>query len=139
MPILTTRSQRRELERNNAKISRQLALVPRNEWPLDIQHGRIKRVFRSRDFLVQEYEQPAPVLVRLSVLRTSVDTETGRWVNGISWDDLQRIKSECGYGLHDAVELFPTYSSVVNVANIRHLWVTRDLVTFAWRKGSAAS
>ena len=37
----------------------------------------------------------------------------------------------------DALELYPVNSDVVNVANLRHLWVMRDLVSFAWRGAPA--
>jgi hypothetical protein len=135
MSIVTTRAQRRELERTNAKMPRELRPVPRDEWPLELQHGRISRVWRSREFLVQEYAEAAPVLVRLSVLRTTLDPKVGRWVDGITWDELQQIKAECGYADNDALELYPMAADVVNVANLRHLWVMRDLVAFAWRRG----
>lgn len=137
MTIVTTRAQRLELERQNAKMPRELRLIPREEWPLEHQRGPILRVWRSRDFLVQEYAEPAPVLVRLSVLRTTLDPKAGRWVDGITWDELQSIKAECGYSRHDALELYPPDSDVVNVANLRHLWVMRELQSFAWRKGAA--
>lgn len=139
MTIVTTRAQRRELERQNAKMPRELREVPRDEWPLEhrIAASRILRVWRSRDYLVQEYAEPAPVLVRLSVLRTTLDPKTGRWVDGITWDELQSIKTECGYGRHDALEIYPPDGDVVNVANLRHLWVMRELQSFAWRKGAA--
>lgn len=138
MSIVTTRAQRRELERQNAKMPRELREVPRDEWPLEhrIAASRILRVWRSRDYLVQEYAEPAPVLVRLSVLRTTLDPKTGRWVDGITWDELQSIKAECGYGRHDALELYPPDSDVVNVANLRHLWVMRELQSFAWRQAT---
>jgi hypothetical protein len=132
--IVTTRAERRELERQNAKEPRELRLVPRSEWPLENQDGPILRVWRSRDFLVQEYAEAAPVLVRLSVLRTTLDPKVGRWVDGITWDELQSIKAQCGYGQHDALELYPIDSDVVNVANLRHLWVMASPVSFAWRK-----
>ncbi len=133
MSIATTRAQRRELERQNAKMPRDLWLVPRDEWPLEFQRGPILRVWRSRDFLVQEYAESSPVLVRLSVARTTIDPKVGRWVDGITWDELQGIKAECGYGNHDALELYPADCDLVNVANMRHLWVMRELATFAWR------
>jgi hypothetical protein len=133
--IITTRAQRRELQRQNAKMPRELREVPRDEWPLEhrIAASRIQRVWRSRDFLVQEYAESAPVLVRLSVLRTKLDPKAGRWVDGITWDELQQIKAECGYADHDALELYPMAADVVNVANLRHLWVMREPAAFAWR------
>jgi hypothetical protein len=35
----------------------------------------------------------------------------------------------------DAVEVYPPAGDVVNVANMRHLWVLRDRLPFAWRGG----
>lgn len=134
MSISTTRAQRRELERQNAKLPRELRLVPREEWPTHLQSSPVLQVWRSRDFLVQVYDEKEPVLVRLSVLRTTIDQKVGRWADGITWDELQRIKSECGYGSNDALEVYPPDIDVVNVANLRHLWVMRDLLAFAWRK-----
>lgn len=70
-------------------------------------------------------------LVRLSINITSMDG--ARWKDGISWEDMQRIKAEAGYPMHDAVEVFPRAVDVVNVANMRHIWIMRDLLSFAWR------
>ena len=128
MTITTTREQRRRLARDNAKMQDWLTDVPRDEWPRD---GMQLRVLRSREFLVQIYSAPAPAVVRLSVNRTTLSGE--RWSDGVSWDDLQRIKAECGYALHDAVEVYPDARDVVNVANMRHLWVMGEPLPFAWR------
>lgn len=133
MNMYVTRAERRELERQNAKMPVTLMQVPRETWPLELQSSRVLRVWRSRDFLVQEYAESPPVLVRLSVLRTKLDLKAGRWVDGITWDELQRIKSECGYADHDGLEIYPKDDDVVNVANLRHLWVMRELQGFAWR------
>ncbi len=80
---------------------------------------------------MQEFEAPRPALVRLSINRTTIIGD--RWADNITWDELQRIKNECGYTLHDAVEVFPAEKDVVNVANMRHLWVMKDPLPFAWR------
>jgi hypothetical protein len=71
-------------------------------------------------------------VVRLSVCRTSLAGD--RWQDGITWDELQRLKRECGYGDADAIEVFPADTDVVNVANMRHLWVMADPIACAWRK-----
>lgn len=70
---------------------------------------------------------------RLSVLR--VTTQKDDWADEITWDQLQRVKRECGFGEVDAVEVYPRDSDVVNVANIRHLWLMDEPVAFAWRRG----
>ena len=131
MSIHATRAQRRELERQNAKLPRELQLIPREVWPNP--NGPQRRVFRSRDFLVQEFDAPAPACVRLSVNRTTLG-EAGRWIDNITWDELQEIKAQCGYQHADAVEVYPPVGDVVNVANMRHLWILRDRLPFAWRK-----
>lgn len=130
MSFATTREQRRQLARDNAKMPITLMSVPRDQWPDPLAPQR--RVLRSREFLVQEFDAPAPAFVRLSVNRTAVNGD--RWEDGISWDDLQRIKAECGYPMADAVEVYPAQGDEVNVANMRHLWVLREKLAFAWRK-----
>ena len=115
MSITTTREQRREMARESAKWPESLKEIPRSEWPnLD---GPQLRVLRSREYLVQEFGGTGPVLVRLSINITSMDG--ARWADGIPWEDLQRLKAEAGYALHDAVEVFPAVMDVVNVANMR--------------------
>lgn len=133
MTITTTREQRRQLERDNAKRPTCLQEIPRSEWP-PMPEGRstLIRVFRSRDFLVQEFAGSGPVLVRLSINRTTL--QSGRWVDGVSWDELQSLKTEVGYGDLDALEVYPAAVDVVNVANVRHLWVMAEPVPFAWRR-----
>lgn len=134
MIFTTTREQRRQLARENAKQPEHLRNVPREQWPNP--NAPQRRVLRSRDFLVQEFDAEAPAFVRLSVNRTSVSGE--RWRDEISWDDLQRLKRECGYGDRDAIEVYPVDTDVVNVANMRHLWVMAEPVACAWRKRSSA-
>lgn len=117
----------------NAKWPAQLKEWPREEWP---NHGApgVLRVFRSRHFLVQEFAAVAPAIVRLSVNRAAI-TADGGWRQDITWEELQRLKREAGYGDFDAVEVFPPDTDVVNVANMRHLWILpADTLAFAWRR-----
>lgn len=126
--LTATRAQRRQLERDNAKQPVTLTEVPRESWPPG---GRQLRVLRSREFLVQVFPAYGGPFVRLSICRTSLNGD--RWRDGITWDDLQKIKRECGFGAMDAVEIFPSDKDEVNVANMRHLWIMSDLLPFAWR------
>ncbi len=138
MSIITTRAQRRALERENERRPVALAPVPHDEWPPEFAASPRAplAVWRSRDFLVQRFSAPAPALCHLSILRTSL--QGGRWTDGITWDDLQRLKAEAGFGAAWAVELFPADAEVVNVANIRHLWLLPAAPAFAWtRRGRA--
>jgi hypothetical protein len=131
LTIITSREQRRQLARDNAKLPLTLQRVPRHEWPNP--EAPQLDVWRSRHFLVQVFAAPAPAKVRLSINRTELSGT--RWVEGISWDELQQLKAECGFADFDAVEVFPRGRDVVNVANMRHLWVLREPLSFAWRRG----
>lgn len=128
--IQTTREQRRALERANAKLSTVLEMVPHSEWPS--YPAKLIEVWRSRNFLVQVFKEGQDV-TRLSICRTKVNTSAGRWEEGISWEELQQLKRECGYGGLDAVEVYPADRDVVNVANMRHLWIMAEPLPFAWR------
>jgi hypothetical protein len=107
-----------------------LAMEPLSEiyWPPA--KTRPIAIFRSCSFLAQVY---APVNggQRISVCRTQINRD-GNWKADISWEELMAVKSECGFSACWAVEIFPPNSEVVNVANLRHLWVT-EAPPFAWR------
>ena len=127
-----TLAQRRALAKENLKWPLGLAPVPHDQWPAPVP-GRIlpSGVWRSRSFLVLVYAEPGGI-ERLSILRTEMSGD--HWLDGISWDDLQRLKAECGWGDRFAVEIFPADADLVNVANIRHLWVLPEPPPFAWRR-----
>ena len=134
MTIITTREQRREMARVNARLPLYLEGVPRSEWPYTRQatEDRPVAVWRSRNFLVSQYEAPAPAVARLSILRTTLNGD--RWADGITWDELQRLKCEAGFDDAWAVEAYPPTREVVNVANIRHLWLLPEAPAYVWRK-----
>ena len=131
MAIATNRAQRRQLAKENMKQPVILQEIPRSQWPN--QAGEQKRVLRSRDFLVQEFSADLPAIVRLSINRTLLSGE--RWEDGITWDELQSIKMQCGYGDFDAMEIYPADRDIVNVANMRHLWIMASPLKNAWRNG----
>lgn len=88
-------------------------------------------VWRSRDFLAQLYEERSG-FVRVSVNRTH-QPDGQDWAEGISWDDLQRVKREIGRADAWAVEVYPADAEVVNEANMRHLWLLGEAPPFAWQ------
>lgn len=137
--FITTREQRRALARENAKLPATLRVVPKDQWP-EYPPGTSKipyAVWRSRHFLVQCYQERDGI-TRLSVARSEIDTATGRWKDGITWDELQDIKRQVGLEEYMAVEIYPADRDIINVANMRHLWVLRDPLPFGWKKGGAA-
>lgn len=124
------------LEAENRKYGDRLVQLPREDWGPTAQKMTkpIVEVWRSRKYMVQVYDE-GPTLERISVCRCAIDLDAGRWRDGMTWDELQAIKSEIGRGDRDAVEVFPADHDVVNVANFRHLWVFRDrFLDFAWRR-----
>lgn len=128
----TLQEQRRFLKRENAKFPFVLVEIPREKWE-KVAPSTTVRVLRSRDFLVQVHETGHDRCLRLSVCRTDIQVG-GRWKDGISWDDLQRLKREAGYADRDAVEIYPADNDVVNVANMRHIFLTPEPIPFAWRR-----
>lgn len=109
--------------------------VPRELWP-EAQRNHPaapEQVFMSRDFMAQLHTANPPAMARLSI--HSVHRNGNGWLDNIPWETLQRIKAECGLGDVDAIEIYPRERDVVNVANIRHLWlVPQSYLPFAWRK-----
>lgn len=103
--------------------------VPKDQWPN--QKYPPSKVLRSREFLVQIFEE---TVTRISINRTELDND-GNWKDGITWDEMQSVKDGCGYSDFDAVEAHPRKEDVVNVANMRHLWIVPpDYAKFFWRK-----
>lgn len=133
------RAQRREankhLQAESARLPLSLQEVPSTQWPERRPAGLV-RVWRSRSFMVQEYAEVAGA-VRLSVNRASIG-KGGHWEEDITWDELQRLKAECGYASRWAVEVYPDEAAVVNVANMRHLWLLSEAPPFAWKAGKEA-
>lgn len=119
------------LAEQNKRYPAHLIPVPIEEMP---RGSTAFEVWRSRDYLVQVFQyHAAGVVARLSINRTRL-TQDGGWQQDIPWEDIQRLKSEAGYGRFDAVEVYPCATDVVNVANMRHIWVMEQQLPFAWRK-----
>lgn len=129
MSIITTRAQRRQLERENARRPATMTRVLLADWP-DYRPEGLVAVWCSRDFLAQFYTHEAAP--RLSVCRTSISGD--RWVDGITWDELQRVKRECGFGDRWAVECYPAERDLVNVGNLRHLWILGAKPAYGWHR-----
>lgn len=115
-----------------SSFRRALHPVPADQWPQDpIYPGRApEEVWLSRDYLLMVYRDGA--YQRLSVVRTVTDP-TGRFAGEIPWEDLQRLKRECGRGDCWAVEVFPADAEVVNIQNMRHLFLLPGPPEYGWR------
>lgn len=111
-------------------VIKQLKEVPQDEWPPHNQKGLVK-VFLSGQFLVQQFSEDSGV-TRLSVCKTK--RRGSKWADGITWDELQEIKNMIGFAGKCAVEVYPEKANVVNVANMRHLFVLPERPDFAWSR-----
>ena len=134
-----SRAYREGLADENMKWGPALQLIERREWPASCHTMRTPpgEVWRSSGFLLQVYYERDGI-ERLTVCRAAVDV-SGNWRSEITWDELQRLKRECGRGDRYAVELFPADADVVNVSNMRHLWVLLEPPPFAWRDSKTIS
>lgn len=109
-----------------------LTEVPESEWPQVETNERRIKVWVSHNFLVQAFlEHHDSGILRLSVNRVKI-TKSGAWKDRITWDELQAIKREVGYGDYYAVEVYPRDRDIVNVANMRHLWVMPEPLPLGW-------
>lgn len=127
---IPTRQQRRELQAENNKWPLTPIPFPKGQWPKTPSDFKTPiAVFRSRHFLIQVFDEGE--VKRISVNRTIHNGVS--WDENISWDELQLLKSQIGYGNFYAVEIYPAEDEVVNVANMRHLWILKEAPPFAWR------
>lgn len=89
-------------------------------------------VWHSRTHIATAWQENSDQLIcRLSVNRAAIDPKTGSFLGGISWDELYLIKNQCGFMNLDAVEVYPAADKLVNVANMRHLWILKNPLPFS--------
>lgn len=123
------------LARQNRLYGAHLVKIPKDDWPEGCHAKQAPPIeaWRSRDFLVQVIVDNGHL--RLSVNRTSLNPAGTSWSEGITWDDLMRLKAEAGFADRWAIEIFPPAAEVINVANMRHLWLLDGPPPQAWVKG----
>lgn len=114
------------MTRGLVAFPRHLVRIAREEWPAVPgcdDHKLPLELWQSRDWLVQVYQERGGL--RVSVRRIS-------GLDGITWDELQGVKAGIGRGDRWAVELYPPDDRVVNVANMRHLWLLDGPPPMGW-------
>lgn len=115
-----------------SKYSNKLVLVPPWDYPIEFKGVLPIAVWCSRQFLVQCFSEPEGV-IRLSVTRNKLGMGHDRtFADGVSWVELQGIKSAVGYSDRMAIEIYPQVGKEVNVANMRHLWVLPKPLKIGW-------
>lgn len=130
--IHSTREQRQQIKKENKKFpTNKFIWYDRDQWPRDEDPTRFK-VGRNRDYLVQLFYEPDNI-IRLSVNKTIL-LGNGRWDDGLTWDELQNIKFMAGFASSYAIEIYPSEDSIVNVANMRHLWILPKPLNIGWNQ-----
>lgn len=115
-----------------ARASECLQPIFKADWPsTPLAESTCIGAWRSKEFLAVLYVERRSGHRRLSVNRTRLDS-TGGWRDGITWDELMRVKREAGFGDAWCVEVYPPDDEIVNVANMRHLWLLDDAPPYAW-------
>lgn len=129
-----TNNMRAFLARQNRLYPAHLVKISKDDWPegCDQKQAPPIEAWRSRDFLLQVIQDKGHL--RLSVNRTALNPAGTSWAEGITWDDLMRLKAEAGFADRWAIEIFPPAAEVVHVANMRHLWLLDGPPPQAWVK-----
>lgn len=123
----------RELQRENERWPKELKALPPDQWPAAPgfqTNGKLIGAWRSRDFMALGIEDRG--FIRLAIHRASIGLD-GKFRAGISWDDLQRLKREAGFGDRWMVEILPPDDDIVDVANNRQLWLLPEPPPYGWR------
>lgn len=118
---------RRAMQKENRKRPKKLEMIDIADVPSKGNKPLV--AWASRDFLVQMYDDNG--YTRITINRTSIDNE-GNWVDGITWDEIQKIKTDIGFHDYWALEVFPPNNHVVNVSNMRHIFLFQHKPDFAW-------
>jgi len=137
----TIRAIRSVLAAENRLYGPEFVEVPPHKWPTPppMSQDAIKRgvtrvaVFRNRFVLAQVFKELD--CIRISINRTSLRSD-GHFDGDFTWDELQEIKRAIGYGDRDAIEVYPADHDIVNVANMRHLWIMPEPLPIIWRNKS---
>lgn len=120
-------------------LKRPAKLTVMERWRLPAtlyQQRGLEKVWQSQKFLVQMFIEGAFQGIeckRLSVCRVTLGPD-GHWDAKITWDDLYAIKSEVGFADWYGLEIYPPACDLVNVANMRHLWLLREPLDLGWKK-----
>jgi hypothetical protein len=124
-----------------AKRPEKLTEIPKDRWPPSYRLGPSAPVkaWESREHLAQLYDSGARegrTVMRLSICRVTLKDD-GHWDEGLSWEELMKVKRDVGYADWYAIEIYPRDQDIVNVANMRHLWLLAWPLSIGWFSDSA--
>lgn len=111
--------------RLNLETGPEMREVPRDKWPImPGLESEPLNVWLSNEFMAVLYRQRVGGALRLCVNKTRRNGKD--WRDGITWDELQRIKNETLGEDVWCIENYPAQSEVVNVSNMRHLYIVDE-------------
>jgi len=117
------------LKAENKKHLKVLMPLPESEWKHIKTDPTPDLVYRSSKFVVQVFKGTP---LRLTINRTMIQSN-GDWKDGITWEEIQTIKKECGFKDRAAVEIYPPDKYIQNVANMRHIWILNTPPEYMWK------
>lgn len=113
------------LKKENAKYTNAFVKM-KGEHP----NSDFIKVVRNKNFLVQIFNEKHAC--RLSINRTELNKDGTAWKDGITWDEMQNIKNQVGFENECALEIYPPSEDLVNVANVRHIFIVKKAPQFMW-------
>jgi hypothetical protein len=131
----TVKKIQKHLREQSFKYGNVLQVVPAAELP-DVRNVAatmscvVVGAWRSRHHLVVEYIEPTG-FHRLTMQCAQVDAQ-GKWLQGLTWDTMMELKEQSGHGDKWGVECFPPIANVVNVSNLRHIFLLTEKPPYAW-------
>lgn len=78
-------------------------------------------VWRNKKYTVMVWNVPAGKKITIS--RNTWDSHSCRYKDGITWDEIMEIKRGVGFGDQNAIEFYPPDDEIINIANVRHIWI----------------
>ena len=130
------KAHRQAIAEENRRWTKELVEVPKEHWADNSRLESRIGVWRSKEFIVQIFQDGD--YTRISVNRTCLLAD-GHFKDDITWDTMQAIKASIGYAGFWAAELFPPDDQLVNVANIRHMWILNEIPPYGWQVKHAQS
>lgn len=103
-------------------LGRDMTKLDRKDWPAIFSiESEALDVWLSKDYLAILYQQRIDGKKRLTVNKTHKNGK--RYRDGITWDELFRIKNECLGPDVWCIENYPSQDKLIDLENQRHLFI----------------
>lgn len=89
-------------------------MILTDQYNLSYFHEPSIAIWESELYKVYAYKEEFAI-------RLDIERRDGK--DGITWDEIQQIKSDCGFANQDAIEFYPSEADVINTGNVRHLYI----------------